>query len=192
MFRLNRMVAAAFAILFFTSCAGTNFVRPETGAIELKRTTYQDIISQFGKPYQEGTRLKNEAMIKTIIYAYSSVGGTALYKGVTPTRAMTFHFLDDILVGYEFTSSFKKDNSDFDDSKIPLIRRGVTTRDEVVTLLGEPEGVYTYPLIEGPDHEALVYMYNQFRKYKIYQKVLIVSMNDDTVADVEYTTSGNK
>jgi hypothetical protein len=192
MFRLSRMAAVAIAIFFFASCAGTNFVRPETGSIALKRTTYQDIINQFGKPYREGTRLKNEDMIKTITYAYSSVGGTALYKGVTPARAMAFHFLDDILVGYEFTSSFKEDNSDFDDSKIPLIREGVTTRDEVVTLLGEPEGIYTYPLIEGRDNEALVYMYNQFKQYKIYQKVLIVSMNDDTVAGFDYTTAGNK
>jgi hypothetical protein len=186
------MAAAAIAILFFVSCAGTNFVRPETGSIALKKTTYQDIVNQFGKPYQEGTRLQNEDLIRTITYAYSSVAGTALYKGVTPARVMAFHFLDDILVGYEFTSSFKEDNSDFDDSKLPLIRKGVTTRDEVVTLLGEPEGMYTYPLILDRDNEALVYMYNQFKQYKIYQKVLIVSMNEDTVADFEYTTTGNQ
>jgi hypothetical protein len=192
MFRLSRMAAAAIIILFFVSCAGTNFVRPESGSLSLNRTTYQDIINQFGKPYLEGTKLKNENMIKTITYAYSSVGGTALYEGVAPARAIAFHFLDDVLVGYEFTSSFKADNSDFDESKITLIKKGVTTRHEVVTLLGEPEGIYTYPLIGGRDDEALVYMYNHFKRYKIYQKVLIVSMNEDTVADLDFMTSGNK
>lgn len=192
MFRLGRTAAAAVAILFFVSCAGTNFVRPKTGSLSLKRTTYQDIINQFGKPYQEAIRLKNEDMIKTITYAYSSVGGTALYDGVTPARAIAFHFLDDFLVGYEFTSSFKKDNSDFDDTKIALIKKGVTTRDGVVTLLGDPEGMYAYPLIEGRANEAMVYMYNHIRRHKIFQKVLIVSMNDDIVADLEFMTTGNK
>jgi hypothetical protein len=38
----------------------------------------------------------------------------------------------------------------------------------------------------------MVYMYNHFKRYNVYQKVLIVSMKDDTVADVDFTTSGNK
>ena len=192
MFRMSRMASGFIAILFLSSCAGTNFVRPEPGALSLKSTTYKDIINQFGNPYREGTKLKNEEMIKTITYAYSSVGGMPLYEGVTPARAIAFHFLDDVLVGYEFTSSFKEDNSDFDDSKITLIKKGKTTRDQVVSLLGKPEGIYVYPLIEDRGNTALVYMYNHFRQYKVYQKMLFVSMKDDIVADVDFTTSGNK
>jgi hypothetical protein len=189
---MSRMASAVIVILFLASCAGTNFVKPQSESLSLKRTTYQEIIDQFGKPYREGTKLTNESMIKTITYAYSSVGGTALYEGVTPARAIAFHFLDDLLVGYEFTSSFKKDNSDFDDSKIALIKKGKTTHDQVVSLLGEPEGIYVYPLIEDRENRAMVYMYNHFKRYNVYQKVLIVSMKDDTVADVDFTTSGNK
>lgn len=189
---MRRMSSAALVILFLVSCAGTNFVKPKLESLSLRSTTYQDIINQFGKPYREVTKLKNENMIKTITYAYSSVAGTPSYEGVTPTRAIAFHFLDDLLVGYEFTSSFKEDNSDFDDSKIALIEEGKTTRDQVISILGEPEGVFIYPLIEGCDNKAMVYMYNHYKKYKIYQKVLIVSMTDDTVADVDFTTAGNK
>ena len=189
---MSRIASAVIVILFLASCAGTNFVKPQPESLSLKRTTYQEIIDQFGKPYREGTKLTNESMIKTITYAYSSVGGTALYKGVTPARAIAFHFLDDLLVGYEFTSSFKKDNSDFDDSKIALIKKGKTTHDQVVSLLGEPEGIYVYPLIEDRENKAMVYMYNHFKRYNVYQKVLIVSMKADTVADVDFTTSGNK
>ncbi len=192
MFRLSRMASAIITILFLSSCAGTNFVRPEPESLLLKKTTYQDIINQFGKPYQEGTKLKNENMVKTITYAYSSAGGTAAYEGVTPARAMAFHFLDDLLVGFEFSSSYKEDNSDFDDSKISLIKKGETKRSQVVSLLGEPKGKYIFPLIESRQNDAMVYMYNQFKSFKIYQKLLIVSLNNDIVEDVEFTMSGNK
>jgi hypothetical protein len=100
--------------------------------------------------------------------------------------------LDDLLVGYEFTSSFKEDNSDFDESKISLINKGETNRDQVVSLFGEPKGIYSFPLIKNRENKAIVYMYNHFKNYKIYQKSLIISMKNDIVADVEFTTTGNK
>lgn len=192
MLKMSRIALAIATAFFLISCAGTNFVRPEPESISLKKTTYQDIVSQFGKPYREGTKLKNEKMIKSIAYAYSSVGGAPLYEGVTPARAMAFHFLDDTLVGYEFSSSFKEDNSDFDDSKIGLIKKNETTRGQVVSLLGEPQGAYVFPLIESRENRAMVYMYNQFKNYKVYQKLLIVSLSDDKVADIEFTASGTK
>lgn len=192
MFKVRRLAAVTAVVLFIASCAGTNFVRPEPESLTLKSTTYQDIINQFGKPYREGTKLKNDNMIKTATYAYSSVGGAALYEGVTPARAMAFYFMDDLLVGYEFTSSFKEDNSDFDESKISLINKGETNRDQVVSLFGEPKGIYSFPLIKCRENKAMVYMYNHFKHYKVYQKSLIISMKNDIVADVEFTTTGNK
>jgi hypothetical protein len=192
MFKIKRLAAVIIVILFLASCAGTNFVRPEPESLSLGKTTYQDIINQFGKPYQEGTKLKNENMIKTATYAYSSAGGMALYEGVTPARAMAFHFVDDLLIGYEFSSSYKEDHSDYDDSKISLIKKGETTRGEVVDLLGEPKGIYVFPLIKNREDEAMVYLYSQFKSFKIYQKLLIVSVNNDIVTDVDFTTSGKK
>lgn len=192
MIRLSRMAAAIVTVFFLSSCAGTNFVRPEPESLSLKKTAYQDIIDLLGKPFQEGTQLKNEKTIKTITYAYSSAGGAAVHADVTPARAMSFHFLDDLLVGYEFISSYLADNSDFDDSKISLIKKGETTRSQVVSLLGEPKGKYVFPLIKDPENDAMVYMFSQFRNFKIYQKSLVVSVNNDIVADVEFTTSGKK
>ena len=192
MYKTSRMAAAIIVVLFLASCAGTNFVRPESGSLSLEKTTYQDIINKFGKPYQEGTTLKNEKMIKTASYAYSSAGGTALYEGVTPARAMAFHFLDNLLVGYEFSSSYKEDHSDFDDSKLGLIKKGETTRSQVVSLLGAPKGKYIFPLIKDREDDATVYMYNQFKSFKIYRKLLVVSFKNDIVSDVEFTLSGEK
>jgi hypothetical protein len=58
--------------------------------------------------------------------------------------------------------------------------------------LGEPQGAYIFPLIESRENTAMVYMYNQFKDYKVYQKLLRVSLSDDKVADIEFTASGTK
>jgi hypothetical protein len=175
-----------------SGCAGRNFVKPETGSLTLNKTTYQNVVTQFGKPYQEGSQLKNEKMIKDVTYAYSSVGGTPVYEYVTPARAMAFHFFNDILVGYEFTSSFKEDHSDFDELKLDQIKKGESTKSQVISLIGEPTGEYVFPMIKIKEAKAVVYMYSHFKKYKIYQKNLIITIKNDIVVDVEFTTSGEK
>ena len=53
-------------------------------------------------------------------------GSDPLASGVTPARSIDFAFLDQVLVSYQFVSSFKG---------------SVTTRDEVVALLGPPTGM---------------------------------------------------
>ena len=190
MFRATRIAAAITIVICMISCAGRNFVRPEPDSLTLGKTTYQRIIDQFGKPYKEGSKLKNDKAIKTITYAYSSAGGNALNEGVTPARAMSFHFADDLLVGYEFVSSFKEDHSDFDDSKIGSIRKGETTQEQIIELLGEPKGKYIFPLIKNREAKAMVYMYSQFKNYVTFHKLLIISIENNIVSDVEYTTSG--
>ena len=151
------------------------------------------MINRFGKPYQEGTQLKNEQTVKTISYAYSAAAGSSLYSGVTPARAMSFYFADNILVGYEFTSSFKADNSYFDENKVSQIKKGKTTRDQVIELMGKPAGMHLYPLIKNKGDKAIVYLYTHFKRYKIYHQILVASFNNNgLVTDVSFTSSGQK
>jgi hypothetical protein len=189
---LYSRVSAMVLVLLVISCAGSNFIRPESESLSLKQTTKQDITNKFGKPYQKGTKLTNEKTVDFVTYAYSSVGSTPVYKGITPARAMTFYFLNDLLVGYDFTSTFKEDHSDFDESKLNSIKKGETSLEDVISALGEPKGKYIFPLIEDAESEAIVYKYEQFKSYKIYNKSLIIIANQGIVTDVEYVTSGEK
>lgn len=182
-----------FVLFFLTGCAGRNFVRPKADSLILGKTTYVELIGQFGKAFQEGSQLKNEKMVKVISYAYSSVGATPLIKGVTPARSIASHFLDDLLVGHEFTSSFKEDHSNFDETKISQIKKGTTSQTLVIELSGEPTGRYIYPLIDNKNDKALVYLYSHVKGFKVYQKHLIVSIGSNgLVTDVKFTTSGQK
>ncbi len=185
-----------FIVILVSACAGRNFVKPNPETLSVGKTTYEEIISRFGKPYREGSVLKNDNQLKTLTYTYAS-GGSSLFGGVTPARALGFYFLKDILVGHEFTSSYTDDNTYFEDSKIDQIKKGTTTRSQVIQIIGNDYGKYIYPLIKEKDEKALVYLYSQTKgssfNLKFYQKLLIVSFDKtNIVTDINFTSSGQK
>jgi outer membrane protein assembly factor BamE (lipoprotein component of BamABCDE complex) len=190
-------LAAVVVSALLAGCAGTNFVRVTDDALVLGQTTSEQVSARLGSPYREGVVTKNDQQIKTASYAYASTGGTAAAEGVTPARSQGFYFFENKLVGYEFTSSWKEDSSNFDSDKISQIKKGESTRSDVVRLLGNPGGRYIYPVIPNKDESAINYLYNQTKgsafNLKFYQKVLIVTFNKQgVVTNVEYTESGQK
>ena len=146
--------------------------------------------------------LKNEQTVKTISYAYSTkLGESAAVSGVTPVRATGFYFVDLVLVGHEFLSSFEKDQTNFDETRITQIKKGETTQAQVIALMGQPTGSYMFPLVQRKDEKGLVYVYTQTRveqipfarKIKQYRKVLVVSVGENgVVTEVAFNASGEK
>jgi len=195
--RLAAAALLAIGTLFISGCAGTNFVKPDPDSFTLGKTTKQEVIKRMGKPYRIGSQLKNGAMLETAAYAYAQSSGSALYSGVTPARSQGFYYIDGTLVGTEFTSSFKDDASDFDETKVGMIEKEKTTKAEVIRLLGTPGGESIFPLAANPNDRALVYLYSQTKgsvfNLRFYVKTLIVSYNEQgIVTNVEYTAQGNK
>lgn len=191
---------ALVALLTLAGCAGRDFTRATPDSLVLGKTTYAEIVAKFGTPYREGTMLKNNQMVKHISYAYSVAGGTPLHDGVTPARAQAFYFADLVLVGHDFSSSFKDDHTDFPEAKVTEIKKGETKEAAVVELLGPPGGLYVFPLV-GKDDRGLVYTYSQTRvepisfapKVKHYQEEVVVSVGaDGTVTNVQFNASGEK
>jgi hypothetical protein len=184
-------------VLVAVGCAGRDFTRPTPESLVLGKTTYAEINGRFGSPYRESTLVRNEKTVRAVSYAYSTAGGEPFASGVTPARGVDFYFLDQVLVGHQFVSSFKADHTEFDESKAPGIKKGATTRADVVTLFGPPTGMHIHPLIAGKDDSGLVWTYVQVRMSslspKIYQKQLIVSVNPaGAVTDVQLTVSGER
>jgi hypothetical protein len=185
-------------ISLLAGCAGKDFVRPASETVKLGQTTYAQVIQQMGEPRKTGEVLKNEKNVKSATYVYASTGGEPLEEGVIPARALAYYFHNDILVGQEFLSSFKSDNSNFDESKLPELSKGKTTRAEVVQLLGRPTATFIYPMVKQTSGEAFGYTYNTtrggpFSGFKIFTKVLRISFDEKgTISDVDYTASGNK
>ena len=194
--RLTAYLTVALALIV-AGCAGSNFTKQPDDALVLGQTSRQDILQRLGSPYREGTVTKNGKQLKTMTYAFATTGGTPAREGVTPARGQGFYFLDDKLAGYDFTSSWKEDQSNFDGAKVPAIKKGVSTRDDVVRLVGAPRGKYAYPLIAEPNRQADVYLYAETRggpfNVKFYQKHLVVTYDErGVVTHVDYQELGQK
>jgi len=195
---MNKIVTLGMmlSVLVISGCAGTDFKRLNQDQFVYGQDSIQTIRSKLGKPYQEGMITKNDKQFKTMSYAYASTGGEAAYKGVVAARSQGFYFYDNKLVGHEFTSSWAVDSTDFDSSKLSEIKKGETTINEAIELLGKPGGEYIFPLTPNESEKAKVYLYNQTKgsafNLKFFQKLLVLTYgNSGVVTNVEYTESGN-
>jgi outer membrane protein assembly factor BamE (lipoprotein component of BamABCDE complex) len=194
----TKVLLALVAIVLLSGCAGTNFKRPDAEALAVGKSTSADIARVMGvPPFQQGELLKNNEKIKTTRYAYAEGAGTGRYPGVVPARAMVFSTFNDLLVGQEFVSSFPEDATEFDESKISTITKGRSTRTEVLSLLGKPNGEAAYPLIKNKAERGVIYSYSHAKgtvfNMKFYSKALIVSFDtNNVVTDVDYTSAGEK
>ena len=165
-------------------CAGRDFVRPDQGSINLGKTTYEDIVQKYGDPRRINAVTKNGEKMNQITYSYaqSTPYTTRLYA-----RASVFYFKDNILVGYNYSSSFPEDIIKLDDSKVSSIKQGVTTKTEVIALLGNPTGYFNYPVIKEKNQLALVY--SSYETWRIpfsptprhITKTLIVACGQDNI-----------
>ena len=192
-----RYLIALMTAAALSGCAGTNFKRPDPQAMVVGKSTTADVTRVMGAPAQVGEALKNERKVKTARYAYAEGAGTGRYPGVVPARAMVFTTFNDLLVGQEFVSSFPQDATEFDETKVPAIVKGKSTRSEVVAALGKPNGEAIYPLIKKQGETAAVYSYGHAKgtvfNMKFYNKALVVSFGpNDVVSDVEFTSTGEK
>ena len=190
------LLAFVFAVIL-SGCAGTNFKRPDPQALVVGKSTSSDVTRVMGSPLQTGELIKNGEKVKTARYAYAEGAGTGRYPGVTPARAMVFSTFSDLLVGQEFVSSFPDDATEFDEAKVSAIIKGKSTRADVLSLLGKPNGEAVFPLIKSKSESGIIYSYSHVKgsvfNMKFYSKSLIVSFDENNVVtDADYTSSGEK
>jgi hypothetical protein len=193
--RLTACLTLALSIVV-AGCAGSSPPKQSENGLVLGETSRQEILQRLGSPYREGSVTKNGKQIKTLTYSFGT-GGAPIRAGVNAARGQGFYFLNDKLAGYDFASSWKEDQTDFDGAKVSGIKKGVSTRDDVVRLIGRPGGKYAYPMIANQNSQADVYLYYETRggpiNVKFYQKLLVVTYDDrGVVSDVDYQETGQK
>ena len=59
---------------------------------------------------------------------------------MTPARSQAFYFADLVLVGHEFSSSFREDHTEFAEASVTEIKKGETNEATVIDRLGPPTG----------------------------------------------------
>ena len=190
-----RQALIAVAVLTLVGCAaGRDFSRPQAESFQIGKTTSTEVAARYGDPYRTGTETRNGETITTAVYSYAKA---TPYVDDVPARTARFYFLRDVLTGYDFTSSFPEDKTAFDSAKVAQIRRGETTRQQVLELLGQPGGVYAYPVIKGKDATGLVYRFVDTNhtpmvpgSLRVKIKHLVISVGGDgRVTDVDYSES---
>lgn len=191
------MIISLF-IFFSVHCLGANKLKYPTPEVLVPgETKYEQVIKKFGKPKESSTKTDNQDVLTNISYTESG----KFRNGFLPMRYLAVYFKNDIVIGYDWYSSFKEDSTDFDETKISQIIKGETTWQEAAAILNCNYGVYIYPRTNDPNEQALVYMFIQYRnvfeglkaRANIYTKSLTITYGpDDIVTDFAYETSGEK
>lgn len=184
-------------ILLFSGCGvGKNMTAPSDENFNVGHTSYSQSISMLGEPESVTDRLVRGKKIKDITYVYSSAGGEALASGVIPQKILTLTFSDQTLIGKSFISTYKIDNTDFDEFKIRELVKGKSTYQDMLRVLGIPNNHSIPPL--STSFEEFGYSYSQMRvsafsKVKIFKKYATISFdNNKTISDIIYSSSGEK
>jgi hypothetical protein len=192
-----RATTLLLVMMLFAGCAsGVDFKRPDAANLNLGLTSEKEIRDRYGDPRGETTLLKNEKTIKVLSYAHAEA---APYVEKIPVRAMTYSFHEGRLVGFDYSSSFSSDKTDFDDGLVTQIVQGETTKDQVVALLGKPTGMLIQPMVKEPGQQAYVYSYSRTDKdpfathFRRTTKTLVVTFDGKgIVVEKNLSTGGTK
>ena len=181
--------ARVIALVLAGACLlGADFSRPDPATFRLGTTTEQEIRQRFGEPYGQATARVGDKLVTTLQYTYVEVRSTAL-----PARAMTYTFHEGRLVGFDYSSSFVADATAFDEAVAKQIKRGESTRAEVLALAGKPTGQFIYPSPQAtiPGRHACVYGYSRSERLPSGQtiettnKVLAIAFDErDVVVEI--------
>jgi hypothetical protein len=181
--------ARVIALLLAGACLlGADFSRPDPASFTLGTTSEQEIRARFGAPYGQVTARVGDKLVTTLQYTYVEVRSTAL-----PARAMTYTFHEGRLVGFDYSSSFVVDDTAFDESVAKKIKRGESTRAEVLALAGKPTGQFIYPSPQAttPGRRTDVYGHSRSERLPSGQtiettnKVLAIVFDDrDVVVEI--------
>lgn len=192
-----RLLCVAVLTVTLAACAGTQFQRVPDSALVLGQTNEAEIDARLGKPFQQGSVVKNGKDVTSKSFSYAEAYGNSVKKDIVASRSQTFYFHDRKLVGYSFASTWRADSSDFDETRVSQIEKGKSTYADVVRLLGQPGGRLAYPMTDSPDEHAVTYRFSQVngreQKMKVFVKQLVVTLDDKKlVTGVTYSEEGQK
>ncbi len=187
--RRSARVAILAVVLAGACLLGADFGRPDPASFTLGQTTEQEIRTRFGQPSGQTSARVGDKVVTTLRYAYAEARTVAV-----PVRIMAYAFHEGRLVGFDYMSSFAADQTLFDELAVKRITRGVSTRAEVLALMGKPAGQFIYPsaFVATPGHHADVYSHSRSEKLpsgvtlETTTKVLTVTFDEhDVVAETQ-------
>lgn len=135
--------------------AAKDFPRPTAETAVIGQTTQEQVRQTFGAPRAERTDIssspterapsgawKATTSIHTRLwYFFRDANATPGTPRAIAERRGEFHFANDKLVSYRYSSSFNADSTIFNESLVYQLEREKTTQSEAEQLLGKPSGM---------------------------------------------------
>jgi hypothetical protein len=131
--RQSGRIRAVATVVAAACLLGADFGRPDPDSFSLGQTTEQEIRERFGEPANRFNGRVGDKPITVLRYQYAEPRSTEILA-----RAMSYTFHEGRLVGYDYSSSFAADRTNFDGAAAKRIRRGQSTRTDVLDLAGKP------------------------------------------------------
>ena len=122
--------------------AGKNFVRPTSSTCLLGKTTKAEILSRYGTPSSTGQFTTNGKLVDSVHYYYAIRD----LDRWTYKKHGWFYFIEDRLIGYSVANGLPGEQVDFDAKKAASVKKGVTTKRQVLADFGEPAASAMYPM----------------------------------------------
>lgn len=91
------------------------------------------------------------------------------------------YFSGNTLLGYITSSTFAQDSTDFNESQARQLRKGRTTQQDTLALLGTPAGKALYPICHTPDCSRWYYRLRWWANQKMNAKMLTIDFNKEQV-----------
>jgi hypothetical protein len=167
---------------------GKDFGRPDPASLPIGKITKAEIIKRYGEPPLTEQFTRNGKVIEALSYHFArqNVGET-----LTSFKHLFCYFSGDVFIGHSFRTALAEEQVNFDETKIPAIVKGKTTKAEVIALFGNPLSTYVFPLTTdkktSEGDSAIVYHYVSPRADSTDFKRLEVTFGPDGVAkDFDY------
>ena len=132
-----RLLFLGLPLLLLCSCVtGHNFNYDKTSSLDLHQLKSTEYAGLFGEPYKTYTKTTREGKYRQVWFHQSSKA----FFGKVSRRNLILEFKDDQLNSFVYASSFDIDKTRVDLSKINQIKIGVSTKNELLTVMGKPYG----------------------------------------------------
>jgi hypothetical protein len=195
--RSTCLIALLAVIAGCITTVGNDFVRPDPDKLKLGQTSYSQAIQLMGATKSDSREYwMNDKLVKSLGYYYAP-SALSMVPGDKPSRLLGLSFYNDVLVGLDFKSSFKSDNTNFNDTEVHKIIKGKTSLTEVIQLIGKPNSFKIPPMLHNTNVKSVKeveYSYSeQSRSFngenKFANKFLRIYLDDkDLVTYVEFKT----
>lgn len=153
---LLTVVAVMALMIVLTGCAsfGHQFNYQAAAGLELGQTRISEYKQIFGREPESSGAFKTTGGIVTVTgYSYSSANA-----GTVRVRRLVLEFKNGLLNAYNYASSFEDNKTELPSDQINRIQKGVSTKTDVLSVLGKPHGqgncpsfIFKFPCRDGKE-----------------------------------------